>query len=54
MVIRMHNLDKAELRYSLQKAKQASDYQGKLFYNKIILMNKRENKTAQKTQQIIK
>lgn len=34
----MYNLDKAELRASLQKAKQVSDYQDKLCYNKIILM----------------
>lgn len=51
VAIHIHNLDKREFRSSLQKAKQASDNQRKLCYNKIILMEPgKEKKTTQKTQ----
>lgn len=53
MAIHIHNLDKTELRSSLQKAKQISDNQGKLCFNKIILMETGKE-TTQKIQQIIK
>lgn len=42
MAIHMHSLDKAELTFSLHKAKQVSDNQGKLYYNKIILIKPRK------------
>ena len=51
VAIHIHHLDKREFRSSLQKAKQVSDNQRKLRYNKIILMEPgKENKTTQKTQ----
>lgn len=46
MAILTHNLEKAELRSSLRKAKQVSDNQGKLCYSEIILMEPRR-KTKQ-------
>lgn len=55
VAIHIHNLDKGEFRSSLQKAKQISDNQRKLCYNKIILMEPgKEKKTTQKTQKTIK